>query len=73
MFISQIVCGKLEIEYSTFQGCHRLKNIKIPDSVTIIRAASFRYCISLTNVNLPEAVFIEEGAFEGCENLKVIN
>jgi hypothetical protein len=47
-----------------------LKEVFIPDSVTIIDNLSFAYCKALTSIEIPDSVTsIGTRAFEGCENL----
>lgn len=60
-------------EYS-FIGCHSLKSVNIPSSVTEIGEYTFSGCRSLTSVNIPSSVTsIGGGAFSGCSSLTSVN
>lgn len=60
-------------EYS-FIGCHSLKSVNIPSSVTSIGWRAFESCSSLTNVNIPSSVTeIRESTFLGCSSLTSVN
>ena len=60
-------------EYS-FIGCHSLKSVNIPSSVTEIRESTFSGCSSLTSVNIPSSVTkIGELAFNECSSLTSVN
>ena len=60
-------------EYS-FIGCHSLKSVNIPSSVTEIGEYTFSGCRSLTSVNIPSSVtYIGNGAFHGCRSLTSVN
>ena len=62
-----------EIGHQAFNGCVSMKNIIIPDSVTIIRNSAFSRCFNLLNITIPKSVtFIEEWAFLFCESLTSI-
>lgn len=41
-----------------FLGCTSLKNVTIPDSVTLIGDSSFYMCTSLTNITIPDSVTV---------------
>ena len=66
----------LTIDGNAFQGCRKLADFTIPDSVeklTIGRNA-FRNCTNLTNFTIPNSVkelTIGENAFSGCSRCKV--
>ena len=60
-------------EYS-FIGCHSLKSVNIPSSVTSIGRCAFESCSSLTSVNIPSSVTVIGGrAFSGCSSLTSVN
>lgn len=66
-------CTKV-IGPNAFDGCVRLSDLAIKDSVETIDVWAFQNCTSLTSVELPESVtFIERGAFSGCTSLRNIN
>ena len=49
-----------------------LKSVTFPSSMTTIEETSFGCCYSLSSVELSNVVEIKYGAFEGCENLEII-
>jgi hypothetical protein len=62
------------INADAYRNNKDLKQVVIPDSVTIIRAFAFTGCVNLKRVVIPESVkAIEMHAFKGCENLTEIN
>lgn len=61
-----------EIADRAFHNQNKMKNIKIPDTVEIIRN-SFNYCSSLEKIEIPRSVtFINKGCFGEATNLKEI-
>ena len=75
----QYFTGLHEIGYKAFYGCKNLKNVVIPNSVTMIQSAdggnsyAFQDCTSLENVVFPESlVCIGFKAFYGCTSLEEI-
>ena len=71
--------GSYSTEYNMigdcmFEGCAALKQILLPNSVTIIGEDAFNGCTSLTSINIPNSVTIISGsAFGGCASLTSIN
>ena len=56
-----------------FSGCRSLKQVIIPDTVTLIADDAFKDCVSLESVNIPDGVTeIENYAFENCSSLTEI-
>lgn len=54
----------------TFDGCSKLKSVKLPANMTYIPRAMFRGCTSLTNITIPDSVTsINNGAFQNCTSL----
>ena len=61
------------IASDAFNGCWRLTNIEIPDSVTTIGSGAFQWCEALTSIEIPNSVTkIGSWAFGWCEALKKI-
>ena len=59
--------GVASIGDCAFQGCSRITNIVIPDTVTYIGYNAFAYC-GLTGITIPNSVTsIDEGAFYHCK------
>ncbi len=59
--------GVASIGDCAFQGCSRITNIVIPDTVTHIGYNAFAYC-GLTGITIPNSVTsIDEGAFYHCK------
>ena len=60
------------IEESAFEDCSALDEIIIPSTVVHIGKNAFKNCVSLKNVFIEGNPIIEEGAFEGCENMNIV-
>ena len=61
-----------KIASQAFHNQHKMKNIKIPDTVEIIES-SFNYCSSLEKIEIPSSVTsISRGCFGEAKNLKEI-
>lgn len=59
---------------STFSGCSNLRNIILPDSLTLIGYQSFMNCSSLEMMTIPNTVTtIGTSAFSGCTSLRECN
>ncbi|MBR3267120.1 MAG: leucine-rich repeat domain-containing protein [Oscillospiraceae bacterium] len=57
-----------------FEGCGLLREIVIPDGITVINANAFHNCAALETVTLPRSLHaIRSGAFSGCARLKNLN
>lgn len=60
----------MDIEPYTFKNCVKLKEITLPESLTVIDYCAFFGCSSLTKVVIPDNVFeIGKTAFWGCTSL----
>lgn len=58
----------------SFMGCHKLKEVNIPESVTKIGGWAFEYCTSLSSVNIPLSIeSIGQGAFNNTPALEMQN
>ncbi|MBQ6041010.1 MAG: leucine-rich repeat domain-containing protein [Oscillospiraceae bacterium] len=56
-----------------FEGCGLLREITIPEGVTVIGANAFHNCAALESVTLPRSLrAIRSGAFSGCARLKTL-
>ncbi len=56
-----------------FYDCENLKEISIPENVSIIRRDAFRNCKSLTSITIPDGVkSIWSETFEYCKSLKEV-
>lgn len=63
-----------KIGIGCFEGCCMLREIIIPEGVTVIDANAFLNCSSLESVTLPRSIrAIRSGAFAGCARLKTLN
>lgn len=61
-----------EIGEGVFKGTN-VKNVSIPDNVTIIHAEAFDGCESLERISVPAGLEIIEGsAFKNCSNIEVV-
>lgn len=57
-----------------FEGCGLLREITIPEGITVIGANAFHNCAALESVTLPRSLrAIRSGAFSGCARLKTLN
>ena len=55
---------------NVFNGCHKLKEINLPDNIETIGSQAFGNCSSLASIVIPKACAeIQEQAFNGCSNL----
>lgn len=58
------------IGLSAFYGCDKVTEIKLPDTVTVIREGAFEDCSGLTSITLSaNLVSIRSNAFRGCSSL----
>src|SRR5690606_11670518 len=56
-----------------FRGCHKLKNIRLSNSIKKLDYGLFEGCKSLYNISIPKAcVEIDKSVFRYCKNLKYI-
>ena len=57
---------------SAFEGCDKLKKVKIGTSVTEILSDAFKDCTSLVIIILKNVQHIGKNAFKNCTNLKFV-
>ena len=55
-----------------FADCHGLTEIVIPNSVKEIAGEAFSNCTALKEIRIPDRTFVEEKAFEGCNNIEIM-
>lgn len=56
-----------------FRGCTNLKNVTLPETITLINNYAFEGCTNLKTMVIPEAVeTINQNAFENCINLDTV-
>ena len=66
--------GLTKLESDIFSGCLALKEIAIPEGVTLIGNGAFRDCKALTELALPQGLKkIESYVFIGCTGLSYID
>ena len=71
---SKIIKTNNVIADELFDGCSRLLEITLPNSVTSIGKLAFSRCSGLTSINIPNSVMsIGDEAFYTCSNLTSIN
>ena len=65
--------GVISIEAESFEHCHNLNNIIIPDSVRTLGAFAFDDCITLSSITLSNSITsIENETFRNCAVIKNI-
>ena len=58
----------------SFEGCTKLKTVKLPDTVKEIEVKAFQNCTSLESINMPKSIsVIQSNVFLGCTSLKEID
>lgn len=62
-----------KIDNCAFANCMKLKTVKFPQTMQIIKTSAFQNCMSLEEVNLPEGIVIlKDSAFAGCISIKSV-
>ena len=62
-----------KIDNCAFANCMKLKTIKFPQTMQLIKTSVFQNCISLEEAVLPEGVLIlKSSVFAGCLSLKTV-
>lgn len=58
----------------TFEGCTKLKTVKLPDTVTQFYSQTFKNCTALKEINIPKSIqVIQPQEFLGCSSLKTVD
>ena len=65
--------GTIEISYSAFSNCKKIKSVILPESVKVIGEYSFASCSNLEKINLEKVEKIENSAFSCCDKLRIVN
>ena len=61
------------IRTEAFWQCANLTDVRMPDTITLIKNGSFNGCINLTNLKMSKNVGeIQQNAFTGCNKLKTL-
>ena len=67
-------CSVTEIGNGAFQGNELIKEVYLPDSISILEDKAFSNCTKLQKVHLSNKIKdIEKDTFKGCKKLKEIN
>ncbi len=48
-----------------FAGCVNLREVYLPNSISVIKSYAFKDCTSLKKIEIPKGVIVENGAFDG--------
>lgn len=58
----------------TFEGCTKLKTVKLPDTVTQFYSKTFKDCTALEEINMPKSTLVfQPEQFSGCSSLKTVD
>lgn len=58
----------------TFEGCTKLKTVKLPDTVTQFYSQTFKNCTALEEINIPKSIqVIQPQEFLECSSLKTVD
>lgn len=69
----EIPYGVIELEINAFFRKTKLKDVVLPETITIIKDCAFRDCDVLEKIEIPSSVeTIKENAFIECRNLRDI-
>lgn len=58
--------------YKAFNGCQKLKEVYLPESVKDIRSSCFKDCHLLEKINIPAKCILGDDVFFNCYNLNQI-
>lgn len=58
----------------SFEGCTRLKTVKLPDTITYMDIKAFKDCTALEEINMPKSLTeFTSGVFSGCTSLTKVD
>lgn len=63
-----------KIDNCAFANCHKLEDIRLPDTIQLIKSSAFQNCRSLEQVHMPEScIFLGSSTFAGCLSLRSVH
>lgn len=68
------LCNTERVGLSAFEGCYKLKSVRMSDNVKELGGYLFNMCGLLENINIPSKVTeLQDYTFNGCSSIKEIN
>lgn len=62
-----------KLDYKAFNGCQKLKEVQLPESVNSIAADCFKDCHLLEKINIPANCILGDNVFFNCYNLRQVD
>lgn len=70
----KMIVSKYSSTTGTFEGCTKLKTVKLPDTVTQFASQTFKDCTALEEINMPKSTLVfSPQQFSGCTSLKTVD
>lgn len=70
----KMIVSKYSSTTGTFEGCTKLKTVKLPDTVTQFYSQTFKDCTALEEINMPKSTLVfQPQQFSGCTSLKTVD
>ena len=70
----QTIATRYSSTQGTFEGCTKLKTVKLPDTVKYFYSKTFQDCTALEKINMPKSTQIfSPQQFSGCSSLKSVD
>lgn len=70
----QTIATRYSSTQGTFEGCTKLKTVKLPDTVTQFYSQTFKNCTALEEINIPKSIqVIQPQEFLECSSLKTVD
>lgn len=70
----QTIATRYSSTQGTFEGCTKLKTVKLPDTVTQFYSQTFKDCTALEEINMPKSTLVfSPQQFSGCTSLKTVD